>query len=96
MNDFKKLRIWQLGMDILGMRSQMTRSALSIPCNIAEGSAKRSQKEQAHFIETSLASACDLETQSLVVKNWAGEKMIDEQKELVVLEQRCLRAFSIR
>jgi four helix bundle protein len=60
MRNFKKLLIWQLGMEIVdkvydivpllpseekfGLRLQMTKSAVSIPSNIAEGSGKRSSK----------------------------------------------------
>lgn len=83
MRDFKKLMIWQLGMDIVdkvyevvphlpheekyGLRSQMTRSSSSIPPNIAEGSAKRSVKEYIRYVEISQGSAFELETHTLVV-----------------------------
>ncbi len=59
--------IWQTGMEIVdktydlisflpveekyGIRSQLTRSAVSIPANIAEGSAKRSTKEYIKYID---------------------------------------------
>ncbi len=45
---------------------QITRSAISIPSNIAEGSAKESQKDFARFLEISLASSYELETQLIL------------------------------
>lgn len=66
MKDFKKLLIWQLGMDIVdkvydllpelpseekfGLRSQLGRSATSVPANIAEGSAKRSMHDYRRYV----------------------------------------------
>jgi four helix bundle protein len=111
MRDFKKLLIWQLGMDIVdkvyditsslpkeerfGMISQMTRSATSIPANIAEGSAKKSEKEYHRYAEISLGSAFELETHSLVVKRrrWVEEKLVDELLEMIKKEQRMLTKF---
>jgi four helix bundle protein len=77
MRDFKKLLIWQQGMIIVdkvydiilylpveekfGMRSQITRSATAIPANIAEGSAKRSERDYVRFVEISFGSAFELE-----------------------------------
>ena len=112
MKDFKKLLIWQLGMNIVdkvydvvvflpaeeryGMRSQLTRSASSIPANVAEGSAKRSVKEYIKYVETSLGSAFELETHSLIVqrRRWANDdKLIQELLEMVKHEQRMLVKF---
>lgn len=111
MRDFKKLLIWQKGMDIVdkvydvvaflpqeekyGMKSQMTRSAVSIPSNIAEGSAKKSQKDYSRYAETSLGSAFELETHLLVVerRKWAESKQIGEVINLVIEEQKMLQSF---
>ncbi len=111
MKDFKKLLIWQMGMEIVdkvyevvsvlpaeekyGMRSQMTRSAVSIPSNIAEGSAKTSQKDYARFLEISLGSVFELETHSLVVqrRQWVDEKQMNELLELIKREQQMLQSF---
>jgi four helix bundle protein len=111
MKDFKKLMIWQLGMDITdkvydvvsflpsderyGIRSQMTRSAVSISANIAEGSAKRSTKEYIRYVEMSLGSAFELETHSLIVqrRKWAKEELILELLDMIKSEQRMLSKF---
>ena len=49
--------------------SQMRRAAISIPSNIAEGAAKPSDIEFAHFLDTALGSAFEVETQLLISKN---------------------------
>jgi four helix bundle protein len=81
--DFKKLLIWQKGMEIVketyeisaqlpdnerfGLRSQITRATVSVPSNIAEGSSKQSKKEYVRFLEIALGSLFELETQVLVI-----------------------------
>lgn len=111
MRNFKKLLIWQIGMEIVdkvydvvpflpdeerfGLRLQMTKSATSIPSNIAEGSAKRSQKDYLRFVEISLASSFELETHSLVVQNrqWVSPELISELLLLVEKEQKMITRF---
>jgi len=46
-----------------GITSQMRRSAISIPSNIAEGAAKKGNKEFIQFLYMSLGSLAELETQ---------------------------------
>lgn len=48
-----------------GLRSQISRSAISMPSNIAEGCSRRSKKDVARFFEISVGSAFKLETQTL-------------------------------
>ena len=52
-----------------GLCDQLQRAAVSISCNIAEGAAKPSDVEFAHFLDTSLGSAFEVETQLLISKN---------------------------
>jgi four helix bundle protein len=54
-----------------GLTSQVRRAAVSIPANIAEGAARRSQKEFAHFLSNSQGSASELETE-LIIANRLG------------------------
>ena len=111
MRNFKGLLIWQRGMEIVklvykvvkylpkeerfGLQLQMTKSAVSIPSNIAEGSAKRSQKDYLRYVEISLGSAYELETQSLVVESqgWAPVDLIKDLLNQVEQEQRMISKF---
>jgi four helix bundle protein len=111
MRDFKKLLIWQKGMTIVnevyaaasffpkeetyGMRSQTTRSAVSIPTNIAEGSAKKSEKEYRHYAEIALGSAFELETHLLIIQqqSWFPEDKMDSLLALTIEEQKMLTTF---
>ena len=52
-----------------GLCDQLQRAVVSISSNIAEGSAKPSDAEFAHFLDTALGSAYEVETQLLIAKN---------------------------
>jgi len=68
----KDLNVWKQSMEFVskiyrltkgmpveeqyGLSSQMRRSAISIPCNIAEGAARKSSKEYMQFLYISLGS----------------------------------------
>jgi len=111
MKEFKKFMIWQLGIDIVdnvyelvdalptqekfGLQSQLTRSAVSIPANIAEGSSKRSERDYVRFLEMAFGSAFELETHALIVKRrrWTTDMIIEELLELVRREQQMLSKF---
>lgn len=77
--NFKDLDVWKrsvrLSADIYkstvgcrdyGFRDQLTRSGLSIPSNIAEGTARLSDKESIRFLSVARGSAAELETQILI------------------------------
>jgi four helix bundle protein len=105
MKDFKQLTIWQKGMEVViatykiaaqlpaderyGLKSQMTRAAVSIPSNIAEGSARGSDKAYKQFLQYSLGSAFELETQLRVVQElaMANHTEVETLLELVKVEQ---------
>nr|WP_277818256.1 four helix bundle protein [Pseudomonas putida] len=80
--DFEKLLVWQrskcLAVEIyrafaecrdFGFRSQITRSAVSIPSNIAEGMERRGWREKVWFLSVAKASSAELRTQLII----AGE-----------------------
>ncbi|MCH8517810.1 MAG: four helix bundle protein [Cyclobacteriaceae bacterium] len=64
-----------------GLSSQIRRSAVSIPSNIAEGAARKNDKEFIQFLYVALGSAAELETQ-LIISN---KIQISDQGEINVL-----------
>ena len=52
-----------------GLCDQLQRAAVSISSNIAEGAAKPSDAEFSHFLDTSLGSAFEVETQLQISNN---------------------------
>ncbi len=51
-----------------GPISQIQRCAISIPSNIAEGSGRSSEKEFLHFLNISISSSYELETQLILLE----------------------------
>ena len=66
-----------------GLRSQITRSAVSIPSNIAEGASRKSEKDFTRFLGVALGSAFELETQLIIAINL---NYISKTKEKALLE----------
>jgi four helix bundle protein len=80
--NFKDLKIWQKSMELAkviyqatnsfpaketyGIISQMRRSAVSVPSNIAEGFMRRHNKEFKQFLYIAIGSLAELETQVLL------------------------------
>ena len=52
-----------------GLCDQLQRAAVSISSNIAEGAARSSDADFAHFLVFALGSAFEVETQLLIAKN---------------------------
>ena len=71
-----------------GFRDQITRSALSIPSNIAEGFERDSKKETANFLNYAKGSAGELRTQIFIgleigyISRDAGQIWLAEAKEI--------------
>ncbi len=49
--------------ELFGLTAHVSKSAVSIPSNIAEGSARNHKKEFIQFLYISLGSAAELDTQ---------------------------------
>ena len=80
----KDLEVWKKSMDLVedvyklmkqlpenekyGLISQIKRSSISIPSNIAEGAARASTKEFIRYLDIATGSLSELETQLLLVK----------------------------
>lgn len=52
-----------------GLTSQIRRSAVSVPSNIAEGAGRNSNKEFVYFLGVSNGSSYELQTQLIIAKN---------------------------
>ena len=79
---YKELEVWKEAMDLVkqvytltnyypkdekfGIVSQIRRSAVSIPSNIAEGSVKHSDKETLRFLDIALGFLAELDTQMII------------------------------
>ena len=85
MADFKKLRVWQhahaLRLAVIHdcehvrgsvgtiVRNQLVRAVMSVPSNIAEGSAKGSDREFARFVRISQGSATEVEDHLILARD---------------------------
>ena len=114
MRNFKQLKIWQKGFVIavksfklvahfpkeerFGMSSQITRAAVSIPSNIAEGSSRSSEKDYHRFIEISLGSSFEMEIQLLIAEavNYGHQELLKELLKDLEEEQKMLTSFSAK
>ena len=85
MSNFRNLQIWQKSMtlttniyvatknfpkeEIFALTSQIRRRSISVPSNIAEGFGRDSNKEYVRFLNISIASLFELQTQLEIGKN---------------------------
>ncbi len=79
MQSYRELIVWQRSIELVeeiykitknfpreeiyGLTSQMRRSAISIPSNIAEGYARKHKQEYIQFLRIAFGSGAELETQ---------------------------------
>ena len=82
---FEKLEVWQLAKELVlaiynitkrfpaneqyGLISQINRAVISVASNLAEGSSRISQKDQAHFSQLAYASLMEVACQLSIAKD---------------------------
>lgn len=66
-----------------GLVNQLHRATVSIASNIVEGASRTSEKDFAHFLEISLGSSFEVETQLLISRNL---NYISEDEYLAVIK----------
>ena len=96
MQDFRKLKVWQKShclvlevyavsaqfprAETFGVSTQVRRAAVSIAANIAEGSARSSDKEFGRFLYISLGSASELEYFAILIADLGFSKEDDAKR----------------
>lgn len=108
---FRDLIAWQKAMDLAelvyqitknfpseekyGIISQMRRSAVSIPSNIAEGQIRNSKKEFTQFISIALGSCAELATQIELSKRFGyiDDDILSEISEKIGEEMKILHGL---
>ncbi len=99
LKNYKDLKVWQKSYalcleiyritakfpkeEIYGLISQIRRSAVSIPSNIAEGYGRKTTTDYIRMLYISYGSVCELETQILL----AGDLDLIEKGELGTLKE---------
>jgi four helix bundle protein len=82
--DFQDLIVWQKAMDLVvavyhatshfprqeiyGLTAQIRRSAVSVPCNVAEGHGRRTTTDFINFLSIADGSLCEVKTQVLIAE----------------------------
>ncbi|MFS4469725.1 four helix bundle protein [Maribacter sp. 2210JD10-5] len=107
MRNFRELEVWKDARKLVkevyilskllpesekfGLISQINRCVVSIPANIAEGSAKYSQKDFVRFLQISLGSAYELESHLILCGDLefvSNEKISEIIRKTQVLQKR--------
>jgi four helix bundle protein len=97
---YRDLKVWRRAMDLVvdvyrctatfpktevyGLTSQMRRSAVSVPSNIAEGKGRFSRKELVQFLFRARGSLLELETQ-ITIGQELGYLELEDGKRLINL-----------
>lgn len=112
MRDFRKYDIWTDSIEFVddvytfveafpntekyGLSSQITRSAVSIPSNIAEGASRNSEKDFARFLEIALGSAFELETQLIIAERRKYMSASNLEESILKLTSLQKRIYALR
>ena len=113
---FERLDVWNRSLDLVEwiydvtssfpneekfvLTSQIRRSAISVPSNIAEGVHRRSEKDKIHFLNIAYSSLIELLTQLIIAKRlgFLDEALYVEGRKLIqaitAMIQGLARSFS--
>ncbi len=108
-HNFKELNAWKESMTLttvvyqsigelpveerFGLSSQLKRSAVSIPSNIAEGSSKKSIKEFLRFLEIAKGSSYEVETQLILISRLYSNIQIEESFHQLDIAQKNIQGL---
>ena len=114
MRDFRKYQVWDDAISLVtdiysllrdfptyeryALSDQIRRSSVSIASNIAEGASRESKKDFSHFLQISVGSAFELETQLIIASNLnyiSQDQLTNILDKLVYIEKRLSRLISI-
>ena len=108
MKNFKNLKVWRNGIELVvdiykttetfpkgeiyGLTSQIRRSAISIPSNVAEGSGRSGDKDFNRFLDIALGSSFELETQLIIANklHFLTDPDFEELNRLLDIEQKMI------
>lgn len=111
MRDFRKYEIWQNGVEIadriydicdkfpkyemFALADQLRRASVSIASNIAEGASRKSALEFAHYLEISIGSCFEVETQLQIAqrRKYITDEVYNELFEELQSEERQINTF---
>lgn len=107
-SNFRELKVWQVAMDLamyvyqltaifpeaekFGLTSQIRRSSVSIPSNIAEGAGRGTDPQFIQFLNIAQGSAFELETQLLLSQkmNFAPFESVQRSIDLLTEVQKMI------
>lgn len=103
MYNYKDLKVWEMAMEVVidiyhlsndipkdekfGLTSQIKRSAVSIPSNIAEGAGRNTKKEFSRFLDIANGSNYELETQLLLINKLFKIQTEEQLKKLQSIQK---------
>jgi len=111
---FEELEVWQLGCSLavkvykvlkdckdFGLKDQMTRAAVSISSNIAEGAERDSKQEFIRFLHIAKGSSAELQTQMYIackigiISNDVQKEFTEELKKISSMLHALIKSIKI-